>query len=185
MKPYRIAVLGAVLIAGCATTPTTDSLDDPSRSGAVGMRDITQYVAPGARMVLAENESFLVPLDDDGNATPVYPADLLVRQLPPRTVCLQVGIADDGRVLSSMPVAQPPDCPAADAVEPEFLAAAAQAVQGWRYDPALRCIFPDVKTKDSAVGSCNGGREVPQAVSLTYRFTFEQRDGRGSVRMSQ
>ncbi|MFC3551080.1 hypothetical protein ACFOLC_08610 [Lysobacter cavernae] len=182
MRPLVIA-LGIVMLAGCAITPVMQ--DDPSRAGNVGVTDITRFVPANARIVLAENETFLVAIDDAANAPPVYPEALLARQLPPRTVCLSVGIAEDGQVISSTPVDQSPDCPGPDAVEAAFFAAAAQAVQGWRYDPALRCVFPDAMTKADANASCSGGREVAQAVSLAYRFVFEQRDGRGSVRMSQ
>ncbi len=188
MKPVfsrRVAVAATVsLLAACASTSPT-GMEDASRSGNVGVTDITRFAPADARIVLAENESFLVAIDDDANAPPTYPDALLSRRLPPRTVCMSVGIGEDGGVMSSAPISQPPECPGGDAVEPEFFAAAAQAIKAWRYDPALRCVFPNQKAKADANANCSGGQEIPQAVSLAYRFVFEQKDGRGTVRMSQ
>lgn len=178
-----------MLLAGCASTGES-LVEDASRAGNVGITDITQGVAPAARMVLAENESFLMPLDDRDNAVPVYPASLLARQLPPQVVCLRVSIDDDGGVMSSAPIvkgaaAEGADCPGVDATHAAFFEAAQAAVARWRFDPALRCVFPDAKTKANVEASCSGGQEVRTAVSLAYRFVFEQHDGRGSVRVGR
>jgi hypothetical protein len=126
-----------------------------------------------------------MPLDDSANAVPAYPDSLLVRRLPPQAVCLRVSIDSTGSVLSTAPVAQMPHCPGQEAVDAAFFASAAQAVAGWRFEPALRCVFPDAQTRENTYGSCGGYPETAEAVSLTYRFVFEQKDGRGSVRMSQ
>ena len=57
------------------------------------------------------------------------------------------------------------------------------AVLTWRFEPALRCVFPDAATREQANQSCAGGEEHPQAIRLAYRFVFESLDGRGVVRM--
>ena len=180
--------LPVVLLAGCAAhAPVATTNDDATRTGRtgqVGMRDISGMIAQPSRMALAPNESFLVPLEDDGNASPLYPVALLVQRLPPQAVCVRVGIERDGRVVSSSEAIAPPECPAPGAVDAAFFDAVKAAVASWRYEPGLRCVFPDAKTKDGTVGSCGGYTEVPEAVTLTYRFVFEQKDGRGSVRMS-
>ncbi|HEY0506404.1 MAG TPA: hypothetical protein VGD42_23235 [Lysobacter sp.] len=181
----RCQFLWLCLLAGCATQPRLADADTAARSGQVGMRDISGAIAQPSRVALADNESFLVPIEDDANASPVYPDALLARQLPPQAVCLRVGIDRDGTVLSSVPVMQAPECPAPGEVDAAFFDAVSRVVAAWRYDPALRCIFPDAKTKDDTVGSCGGYTEVPEAVSLTYRFVFEQKDGRGVVRMAK
>jgi hypothetical protein len=54
----------------------------------------------------------------------------------------------------------------------------------WRFDPAFRCVFPEGVRPAPGVCSGTGVEEIPQAVSLVYRFVFEQRDGRGNVRMA-
>ncbi|HEY5802569.1 MAG TPA: hypothetical protein VIT90_02590 [Lysobacter sp.] len=181
MKPQGLAALVAVLVTGCATGVPARN-DDPSRSGQVGMRDISAVIAPTARMQLADNESFLMPLDDSANAAPVYPDSLLARRLPAQVVCMRVSVGRDGGVSSSAPLVQAPECPGPDEVDAAFFGAASQAVAGWRFDPALRCVFPDARTKENTIASCGGFQEVPVPVSLTYRFVFEQKDGRGSVR---
>jgi len=133
----------------------------------------------GNRMVLADNESFLMPLDDMKNAHPSYPQDLLGKQLPPRTVCLMVGINEKGAV-TVVAKAPPSEFCATDA-EPQFLAASETVAKTWKFDPALRCVFRNVQDKERAVASCSGGKSVPQAVTLTYRFRFEQVDGKPNV----
>ncbi len=181
----RCWILCAALLAGCATrSPVATNDHHDTHSGQVGMRDISGMIAQPSRMQLAENESFLVPLEDDGNALPEYPAALLAQGLAPQAVCFRVGIERDGRVVSSSEAIAPPDCPAPGAVDPAFFDAVKRAVSRWRYEPGLRCVFPDARTKEDTVGSCGGYTEVPEAVTLTYRFVFEQRDGRGSVRMA-
>lgn len=134
---------------------------------------------PGDRLVLADNESFLMPLDDVDNARPGYPQGLLARQLPPRTVCLRVGIDEKGAVTVVARAPASEFC-ATDA-EPEFLAASETAAKTWKFDPALRCVFRNAKDKERAVASCDGGKSIPQAVTLVYRFRFEQVDGKPNV----
>ncbi|BDU16913.1 hypothetical protein [Lysobacter auxotrophicus] len=131
------------------------------------------------RMVLADNESFLMPLDDAKNAHPSYPQHLLGQNLPPRIVCLRVGIDEKGAVtvVARAPVSEM--CP--KGAEPEFLAASETAARTWKFDPALRCVFRNTKDKERAVASCDGGKSVPQAVTLVYRFRFEQTDGKPQV----
>jgi len=174
----------AMLLAGCAThSPVAN--DDAARAGQVGMREISGMIAQPSRVTLAPNESFLVPVEDDANAMPAYPDVLLSRALPPQAVCMSVAVDRDGTVMSSAPAVAPPACPGTDAVDPAFFATVQRTLEHWRYDPALRCVFPDARTKDETVGSCGGYTEIPEAVTLTYRFVFEQNDGRGSVRMGR
>ena len=175
----------AVMFAGCATQAPVANDDAATRAGHVGMREISGTLAEASRVTLADNESFLVPVEDDANAMPAYPDELLSKALPPQAVCMRVAIGRDGTVMSSAPAVAPPECPGGDEVDAAFFASVQRAVAGWRYDPALRCVFPDAKTKDDTVGSCGGYTEVAEAVTLTYRFVFEQRDGRGSVRMGR
>jgi hypothetical protein len=169
----------ALVLAAC-----TSALKEPApasvRNGEVGVEDLTATIASSARIALAGNENFLPPLAEPDNRPPVYPAELLAQRLPPQAVCLRVSVSEEGEVSSSSPFVRPPDCAALDAAAQLFLGAAQIAVSAWRYDPAVRCVFergprPDYPT-------CVGARETPQAVSLTYRFVFEQQNGHGSVR---
>ncbi len=178
---WMIAVLA---LAACATPPavvrTPEARSGEARSGQVGMEDLTATVAAAERMQLADNEHFLPPLPEPGNTVPAYPLELLIQRLPAQIVCLRVSIGEDGVVTSSALLERPPDCdvPAAAA---QFVAAAQTTVASWHFDPALRCLFE--RGQKPKYLTCDGAREVPQSVSLTYRFVFEQQDGRGSVRM--
>lgn len=131
------------------------------------------------RLVLAENESFLMPLDDMKNAHPSYPPTLLASSLPPRTVCLMVGIDEKGAV--TVVAKAPASAFCATDAEPEFVAVSETAARTWKFDPALRCVFRNAKDKERAHASCDGGKGVPQAVTLVYRFRFEQVDGKPQV----
>lgn len=168
-------------LAGCAATPDAPDASEP-RSGQVGVREVTAGISGEARMVLAPNETFAPPLPSPDNALPSYPAALLARNLPPRAVCVQVGVAEDGSVLGVTPAPTSPDCPTPEPDAQPFFDAAAAATQGWRFEPAFRCVFDRTPAPDEACGT-DGTHEVPQAVSLVYRFVFEQVDGRGSVRV--
>ena len=171
--------LTAGMLVGCASTLPGDAT---TTSGRVGARDITRAL-PAGEWVIADNESFLMPLEEAGNLPPEYPGQLLARRLPPQRVCLRLSIGPDGRVFDSTPLPASADCPPDGAVPPAFLAAAREAVAGWRFDPAFRCVYADAAQKADAGEGCNGGEIVPEAVSLAYRFDFEQHDGRGSVRV--
>lgn len=112
---------------------------------------------------------------------PPYPAHLLEARLPAQTVCVRVAISAQGTILSSSGLVEMPACP-----EPAD-AALMDVVRGtlarWTFEPARRCVFPSLAAKEMAIASCNGGQEIPIAVTLTYRFVFEQHDGRGAVRL--
>lgn len=178
----RITFVTALLLAGCATAPAEKAAPD-TRGGQVGMREVTAGVPGEARLVLAQNETFAPPLPAPDNALPVYPAALLAQRLAPRAVCVQVGVGEDGSIIGTAvapPSADCPDMPGED-LQPFFEAAAA-AAGTWRFEPAFRCVFDHVPGPDEACGN-DGTQEIPQAVSLVFRFVFEQVDGRGTVRV--
>ena len=172
----------SLAVAACATSPSEPPATGQTRSGEVGVEDLTATIAPSARMMLADNENFLPPLPVPGNPPPVYPPELLTQHLPPQVVCLRVSIDEAGAVTTSAPLVQLPDCAAPDAATEPFLVAARNTLAGWRYDPAVRCSYEQSPKPDYP--TCVGASETPQAISLTYRFVFEQQDGRGSVRMT-
>lgn len=183
MTRMMVAWILVFASVGCTTAPDAASaVGELDRSGAVGFQDISGLAsAPNGRVTLAENESFLEALEGPHSPMPAYPSGLLGASLEPQTVCVSVSLDARGDIISIVPVVELPACPAA--VAPAFVAAVTETVGGWTYEPARRCIFPTVAIKDMAFASCNGGQEVAIAVTLTYRFVFEQRDGKGSVRL--
>lgn len=181
-------LLVIIALAGCVhgrVSPASASA--AARSGDVGVTDISAFAAPSGRLVLADNETFFLPLPAADNALPDYPQSSLAQRLPPQVVCVEVGVGTQGEVISTLPIAAAAECPLDDpdvqaAADRRFLDAAMGAMRQWRFDAAFRCVYPDDAARQR--GDCSGGRETPQAVSLAYRFVFEQRDGRGSVRLS-
>lgn len=142
-------------------------------------------VPAAARMSLADNETFELPLPAVDNALPEYPQELLAHQLPPRAVCVRVSIDEEGSVESTALVGVGPDCSMAGTTEAAFYESAAAVASNWRFDPAFRCVFPKraKKTPNGCYG--DGVKEIPEAVSLVYSFEFEQSDGQGSVRVNR
>ena len=184
-RRWLLAALTALtaMLAGCVHAPAVvQRAPAPPRAGEVGVSEITALVPVASRLVIADSETFFMPLASHDNALPTYPAPLLGKRLPPQTACLRVSIDSAGAVIDSAPVSQPPTCPGAGAIDPQFLAATMTVVRGWRFDPAVRCEFPTLQAQQ--LQDCSGGHETPQAVSLAYRFVFEHREGRGSVRLS-
>ena len=80
----------AAMLAGCATQAPVAKEETGARAGQVGMREISGKLAEASRMTLADNESFLVPVEDDANAMPAYPDELLSKALSPQAVCVRV-----------------------------------------------------------------------------------------------
>lgn len=179
---HRIAMV-LVMAAGVSacTAPIRTPPEDP-RSGQVGFSEVDSAVVPSSRLSLAQNESFQPPLPDAGNAPPDYPEALLAQRLPPQTVCVRLSIDESGTVFDAAPVDQGPDCTMGMTVESAFFEAAAHATRQWRFEPAFRCVFPEGSPPDSACGF-EGTQEIPQPVSLTFRFVFEQIDGEGQVKV--
>ncbi|MCX7562725.1 hypothetical protein OS176_04065 [Xanthomonadaceae bacterium XH05] len=172
-----IAILAATISA--CTSPERPVLEDP-RTGRVGVTEVDAAVPTEMRLVLASNESFQSPLPAPDNGLPDYPPDLLARRLPPQSVCVRISIDEFGIVTDGEPVDQGPDCNLGMDVESAFYAAAVAAVSEWRFEPAFRCIYPEGNIPELGCGS-DGTREVPQPVSLIYRFVFEQIDGQARV----
>jgi len=181
----RWVTLGCIAALGCchATLLHAQAATTPTPAAAAATAPAPAPAAAPApkndRLVLADNESFLMPLDDMKNVHPSYPQDLLARHLPPRTVCLRVGIDEKGAVTVVARAPASEFC--ATSAEPEFLAVSEAAAKTWKFDPALRCVFRNVKDKELAVASCAGGKSIPQPVTLVYRFRFEQVDGKPQV----
>ena len=181
MRNPLFHLLILLALCGCVSLVAPVETGFRAKGGQVGMNDISDELVSNQRMVLASNESFIPPLDDDSNAPPGYPAALLGQSLDARVVCLQIAVAADGTVSASHPVEHPPRCPRVGELDPQMLASASNAVAGWRFEPGLRCIFPDIETKQTTYGSCGESKSVAEPVSLTYRFIFEQKDGKGHV----
>ena len=171
----RTALLSAIVIAaGVTATPLR---------AQVGVTEVDSAVPADTRMELAENESFMKPMPSADNEMPLYPETMLQHRLAPQAVCVRVSIDEKGGVSATAPIGVGPDCPAESNAATAFYDAAQAATAAWHYEPAFRCIFPK-KTK-APRNSCLGERvkEVPEAVSLVYRFVFEQTDGKGAVRL--
>lgn len=174
------AILLLALTACAGTVKETPA--HSVRNGEVGVEELTATHAASERIALADNENFLPPLAEPGNQPPQYPAALLAQRLPLLVVCLRVDVSEEGAVTSSAPFVKPPECAERGVVAQPFLDAAQTAIAAWRYDPAVRCVFEHGPRPNYP--TCVDARETPQAVSLTYRFVFEQHNGHGSVRMT-
>jgi hypothetical protein len=142
--------------------------------------------AAEGQLALGENETFLLPIDEPGNRLPEYPQAVLTQQQAgAHYVCMRVDIDEEGKVTYAGPLVRDTDCPPITELTKQFSDAATAALTTWRFEPAIKCVFRSQRAKEAAGMSCSGGREVPQATSLTFRFLFEQVEGRGVVRMQR
>lgn len=184
MTSFRcpVAMLCAAILTGCATPAPLAIVPEAVRDGRVGAEDITHADLAQPRLVLAAHEAFHEALPEPSNPLPAYPPALLAQQLPPRSVCVHVAVGGDGRVLFARPLRDRRGCEAP--MEPAFEAAAIEAVNAWRFDPAFKCVFADEATKRRDGPGCADALAVRQAVSLAYRFEFHQENGRGAVQMA-
>lgn len=138
---------------------------------------------PASAMTLAANETFQRPMPMPGNTLPSYPEGMLGHMLPPQTVCVRVTIDDTGKVEATAPIGSGPDCPTPENAPAAFYEAAEAAAKAWSFDPAFKCVYPK-RVKPNPRG-CFGDdvKEVPTAVSMVYRFVFEQSEGKPAVRL--
>jgi hypothetical protein len=179
--------LVAAGLGGCVAgpSPTLPEADDgPRFAGQVAAQafDPAEALEIG-RVVLDSHESFLLPIGDPSNQPPIYPEARLADRLPHREVCLRLAVAADGRVFSVDDVTGLPGCEVQGRAEADFVASATRAARDWRFEPAVRCVFRTAAEKTAAANTgCAGAQEIPQAVSLHFRFVFEQKEGRGAVR---
>lgn len=166
MRPFRLALAAAVLAAMPAAAFAEDA-------------------AEGA-LQLTDKQTFLLPIDEPGNRLPEYPADVLTQQqVPSRAICMRVDIDEEGAVSYTGPVVREPECPAVTELSKQFVDVSVAALSSWRFEPAIVCTFRSKDAKEAAGMSCQGGREKPQATSLTFRLLFDQVDGKGVVRLQR
>ncbi len=172
MGMTRVWAAGALLsMAMAASVQANEPADTPAAEGALQP---------------AENETFLLPIDEPGNRLPEYPQAVLTQQQAgAHYVCMRVDIDEEGKVSYAGPIVREADCPPITELTKQFADAATTALSSWRFEPAIKCVFRSKRAKEAAGMSCSGGREVPQATSLTFRFLFEQVEGRGVVRMQR
>ena len=165
------AALALALAAGAA---------HGAQDAAVSEVDSAQ---PQQELALKDNETFQRPMPMPGNDLPAYPESMLAHLLPPQTVCVRVTINEKGKVDGTAPIGAGPDCPTPQNAPAAFYEAAEDAAKAWSFDPAFKCVYPK-RVKPNPRG-CFGDdvEEVPTAVSLVYRFVFEQSEGKPAVRV--
>lgn len=180
MRSVHLPLLSLILALTACSAPVRPSIEDPN-SGQTQVKALRE-AAPGARLELATNETFFMPLQEVHNDPPEYPEALLAQRLPPRILCLSLAIDEDGKVTDFFPVLAGPECETASITEEAFLLAASEAVKHWQFIPAFRCVYPNAESVTEGCG-LNDSHEEPQAISLVFRFRFEQVDGQGRVRL--
>ncbi|MET4681363.1 energy transducer TonB [Stenotrophomonas rhizophila] len=185
MKRGPLAVVLAMLVAGCASHPSSTTVDTRAENvdhqrldpnvGAQGSGKVETYQ-------LGPTEGYRMPQLNAGPDPAVGDRDPR-RALAPTTVCLQLVIDAEGKVERSLPVIDRSDCAAGNAPENAPLMQAAQeAVAMWRFVPAAVCHFPPQRVPTDR-GNCEGAERIELvAVSLLYGFTFEIVKGQHVVR---
>ncbi|WP_447729786.1 energy transducer TonB [Pseudoxanthomonas suwonensis] len=171
-------VLLAPAIAGCATTAAGGRTDV---SAGVGQRMIVPERT--TRYALADHEAFVFP-QVMASDSPEFPEDFHPPSPFAATVCASVVVGEDGS-LRNVQLVEASECMAPGEVPAPLATAVREAMQAWKFGPAMLCEYPDAATRQSSWNGngCSGPvREArPVPVTLTWAFTFELRDGRPQV----
>lgn len=179
------ALLAVLLFTGCASQPTTTTVD--TRSENVDHRRLAA-AAPGGgsgavtAYELGATEGYRMP-QLYGGPQPVLGERDPRRELAPTQVCLQVVVDAEGSVERSVLLNDRPECQAGAAAENTVLVQAAQeAVAQWRFTPAAVCHFAAGQVPEDRGDCRDAARVEPVAVSLLYAFSFEIVKGQQIVR---
>lgn len=152
------AMAGVCLVNACATR--TGGRQDPAGYGADGTVGAEALLAPAdARYQVTPGVDFAHGTPSDGNAIPVYPAELLTARLPPAQVVVRLVVDEEGRVGQASIVEDQNG-------QPAFADAVLAVVHGWTFLPLRRI---------------ENGQATRLPFTQDYRFTFKQFNGRGSV----
>lgn len=165
----RLASTAAITLTllGChhaSPRPTT-----PVREGTSDYRRIDEP-AGTRHYTLSPSQSWTPPIVVH-NPAPVYPPDLVARELPPVDVVARLSVDKNGHV-EAVYVQPDPDHPA---TPPAFAAAVRRAAAAWRFTPM------------TFENKTNHGDRPPTVIrtrkpfSLWFRFHFEIVDGRPST----
>jgi TonB family protein len=156
-------------LASCASVPPPAPAPPPPEGEvnyhAVENKDTKHYQ-------LTPAETAVSPAIGPHNASPVYPAALLSRGLPPVTVRATLIVDAQGRVTTVRFARRGGD----DAVRAAFQQAVRQATRQWTFEPLLIQHW-----KPTADGGAKVVRSEPMPFSQAYDFRFALRDGKPVV----
>jgi len=158
--------LAISLLLGCAATKSR-----PNSS--------YELMLPAGAETYTESDREVFRLGDriGEPALPIYPSELVSKNLPEQQVCLEIDIDTAGRVFDSRPLYDTGNCPSkANHPDDSFLAATKQAVQQWRFEPARMCTFPDGAPKND---ECQGTAVKVELVPIRLAFVFSFVIGHG------
>lgn len=151
-----------LLLSGCTKN---------TRQPDVGMGMILPERAE--RIEVPKDQQFLFPSPIGANTLPSYPPELIARNLPAQTLCMEIIINTEGAVQSSTPLLDVPGCPSSqDRPDPRFYQATAAALAHWEFLAAALCKYPTGATKNE---QCHGDNVIItlMPVKLAYTFTFK------------
>lgn len=179
-----LAVL--LVLAACRTQApqsltTRDAAELSAASSAVSATLLSDPNAPTAE--LAPGEEFVPARLDGDNPAPIYPADLIRRNLPPHKIVVRILFDETGHVLDVAP--SPLEASTVGVYTPRFEAAVCtRLLQFWRVWP------PEIRKFRPGPDSDNDGKAdyrilVDRKQLKTYfdvAFTFEIVNGEPVVR---
>ena len=172
--PGSLPMFIALLLVACATQQAMKRVTVP-RSGDVAMTAVEE--SGDQSYAVANTDRWDWPLPLEGNASPLYPAELLAENLPPMTVRVRVVVDEHGIVTDSMAL----DAPAS---YPQFFAAVQAVARDWKYSPLVRWTPSDKESTRIQYADMNvtyWGHAVALPFHQDYDIVFTQKDGQGVV----
>lgn len=167
LRRAAVATLAIGTIVGCSSEPARPA--HPSRHGASNYAIVSSEDTP--RYDLKPNQLATTPVTGPHNATPVYPVELLPRNLPPVTIVATLIVGTNGLVKD---VRFADTATTADAAV--FQQSVNTAVTNWTFTP-LRIAKWETRPDGSEVRVASQAEPFSQA----YEFHFKVVDGKGVV----
>jgi hypothetical protein len=178
MGSLRVAIfLIAMIGIGCAShTPKPSPGSQPNVSGEVS----SGLIEPSAteRYVTEAGAHYEQPMASPDNPMPVYPSDLLKKQLPSLPVDVRILVDASGRVSSTIIPAW------VDPEEIPFDASVRAAVREWKFTQLVKVIpGPGSTTLVDAFDAQTTypGTAIALPFHQDYRFVFSQTAGKANV----
>ena len=172
-----VAVVVVVALAGCRTAGSR-ARSEPAPTGQTSYEAVLDAGSRATR--LAAQREFLPAAPTGENPSPVYPDDLLPFALPRQEIVVRLVLDESGRVAEIQQTDS--SCAMDSRFRNVFETAIRDAVQEWRFRPAVRRTYVDAPDDGSGLPPYKVLRsEAPTRTYFDIRFVFEVRDGRGIV----
>ena len=174
----RVATLTASLfLLSCSSSPVRPLMDAPPDASGVVNGGIVE-ASPAERYQAKPGRHYEQPEAFPDNPLPLYPAELLKRELGPITIQVRIVVSEEGVVTNVVPIEQSTT---------ELMAlfySVEQTIRRWKFSQLVEVVDgPDITTVRDGAGSevMYQGKARSLPFHQDYRFVFSQSGGVSKV----